>query len=332
MSDARAEAVAAGLREAGEAGVVTRVEQLSGGWSRHSYIAHTDTDDRSYIVRVKPPGGLLDTDLVAEFAVYDALRSSGVAIPAVYYLDESEDNPFGGPYFVMERSNGEAPNTFRKPDRELLAENWRSSRSIATDMVENLARLHMVPAETLAGAVPRLDFAAVVAQWRGVYEENRITRDPVTEEAFAWLADRVPADDWTGVVHGDYRAGNALVADGRVTAVLDWELAYVGDVRFDLGYLALERLAGKHLQPVSDLMAAFAEREWFHQRYEELTGRSIDPEVIRTFSVLGIMMLLATTYLGIRMHAEGRTTDFRMAWNRFGSPGLRQDLAALMGW
>jgi len=332
MSD-KADALAAGLRSVGELGEreqIDAVVQLSGGWSRHSYEARAG--DRSYIVRVKPPGGLLDTDLVAEYAIYDGLQDSGVAIPRVYFLDGADDTPFGGPYFVMGRVNGRAANTFRVSDRQWLEENWRDSRSIATDVAANLATLHGVDAEHLADAIPRLGYDEVVARWQAVYEEKHITRDPITEEAFVWLAERVPADTWTGLVHGDYRVGNALVEDGRVTAVLDWELAYIGDVRFDLGYLALDRVAGKHLRPVTPLLNAIADKEWFLAEYERLTGKPVDREVVRTFSVLGVMMLLATTYLGIWMHVHGRTDDFRMAWNRFGSPGLRQDLTHLLDW
>jgi aminoglycoside phosphotransferase (APT) family kinase protein len=157
-------------------------------------------------------------------------------------------------------------------------------------------------------------------------------RDPVTEEAFHWLRERVPSDSWTGVVHGDYRIGNALVDQGRVSALLDWELAYIGDVRFDLGYLSLERLAGKHLRPRTTLMNAIAEQGWFLDEYSRLTGRPVDRDVVRTFSVLGIMMLLATHYQGIWMYANGYSTDFRLAWNRFGVIGLRQDLTRLMEW
>src|SRR5215217_1218819 len=314
MSD-KADALAAGLRSVGELGEreqIDAVVQLSGGWSRHSYEARAG--DRSYIVRVKPPGGLLDTDLVAEYAIYDGLQDSGVAIPRVYFLDGADDTPFGGPYFVMDRVNGRAANTFRVSDRQWLEENWRDSRSIATDVAANLATLHGVDAEHLADAIPRLGYDEVVARWQAVYEEKHITRDPITEEAFVWLAERVPADTWTGLVHGDYRVGNALVEDGRVTAVLDWELAYIGDVRFDLGYLALDRVAGKHLRPVTPLLNAIADKEWFLAEYERLTGKPVDREVVRTFSVLGVMMLLATTYLGIWMHVHGRTDDFRMAW------------------
>jgi aminoglycoside phosphotransferase (APT) family kinase protein len=183
-----------------------------------------------------------------------------------------------------------------------------------------------------AGTVPELGFLDVVGRWQTVYEEKHLVRDPVTEEGFRWLRERVPHDEHRGIVHGDYRIGNALVDGGRLTALLDWELAYVGDVRFDLGYLALERLAGKHLRPVTPLLNAFADEEWFLDEYGRLTGLPVDREVVRTFSVLGIMMLLSTHYMGIWMYAQGRSNDFRLAWNRFGAIGLRQDLTRLMEW
>jgi aminoglycoside phosphotransferase (APT) family kinase protein len=154
----------------------------------------------------------------------------------------------------------------------------------------------------------------------------------VSEEAFRWLRSRVPRDEQRGVVHGDYRIGNALVENGHVTALLDWELAYIGDVRFDLGYLALERLAGKHLRPATHLLNGFADADWFFDEYARLTGRPVDRDVVRTFSVLGIMMLLATHYMGIWMYAHGESKDFRLVWNRFGVIGLRQDLTRLMAW
>jgi aminoglycoside phosphotransferase (APT) family kinase protein len=334
------QAVTAGLRAAGELGAgdrITEVAQLSGGWSRHSFIAQAELasgDRRRYIVRAEAPGGVLETDIAAEYALYDALDGDdAIATPSVYYFDPTRENPFGNRFMVMEAMPGTAANAFRRPDRQWLEDDWNGPRGIARDMVDNLVRLHQFPAERLpTDVVPRLGFLDVVDRWQAVYDERRLVRDPVTEEAFAWLRSRVPADTQTGVVHGDYRIGNALVDQGRVTAVLDWELAYVGDVRFDLGYMALERLAGKHLRPVTGLLNAFADKEWFFEQYTRQIGRPVDPEVVRTFSVLAIMMLLATHYMGIWMYTNGRSKDFRFAWNRFGVVGLRQDLTQLMGW
>ncbi len=336
----RAQAVTDRLRAAGELGAgdrITEVAQLSGGWSRHSFIAHAERASgkpQQYVVRAEAPGGVLETDIAAEYALYHALDGEDdIVTPSVYYFDPTGENPFGNRFMVMEAMSGKAANAFRRPDRQWLEEDWNGPRGIARDMLDNLARLHRFPVDRLpADVVPRLDFLDVVDRWQAVYDERHLVRDPVTEEAFAWLRSRVPGEPQTGVVHGDYRVGNALVHEGRVTAVLDWELAYVGDVRFDLGYLALERLAGKHLRPVTTLLNAFADRDWFFEGYGRLTGRPVDPEVVRTFSVLAITMLLATHYMGIWMYSNGRSKDFRLAWNRFGVVGLRQDLTQLMEW
>jgi aminoglycoside phosphotransferase (APT) family kinase protein len=339
-SQDRCDAVTAALRGAAELDDgerIVAVTQLSGGWSRHSFVAKAAlaTDDaRLYIVRVEAPGGVLETDIATEYALYRELNGeAGIKTPRVHSFDPTTDNPFGHRYMIMEHVNGRAPNTFRRSDREWLAEDWIGERRIAQDMVENLARLHRLGVDRLPpGTVPELDFLDVVDRWQAVYEARRLVRDPVTEEGFEWLRSHVPSDAHRGIVHGDFRIGNALVEDGHLTAILDWELAYVGDIRFDLGYLALERLAGKHLRPVTSLFNAFAESEWFFSEYGRLTGLPVDREVVRTFSVLGVMMLLSTHYTGVWMYANGRSTDFRLAWNRFGAVGLRQDLTSLMEW
>lgn len=337
-STERSLAVTTALRGCGELGphdAVAGLEQLPGGWSRHSFLAHTSAasgEERRYIVRVKPSGALLDTDLALEYRVYAALEDVPVPTPQAYALVEDAQTPFGGPFIVMQHIAGVAPNMYSREDQARLADDWRGSRGIAGDMAENLARIHGVARERLPREVPALDFLDVVARWRDVYQEKHLIRDPVIEEAFDWVHARVPNDSWPGLVHGDYRIGNTLVADGRVRAILDWELAYCGDVRFDLGYLALARAAGKHLRARSPLMGTFAEQQWFMDRYGQLTERSVDEEVLRTFQMLGIMMLLATQFTAVWMYSRGLTSDFRMAWSRFSFAGLRQDMIRLMQW
>jgi aminoglycoside phosphotransferase (APT) family kinase protein len=332
------EAVAAALRDVGQlrdGDRVTGLTQLTGGWSRLTHIADVrcaDGSARRYVVRVRPAGALLDTDLGLEYRLYGALSSVAVPTPEAYVYVDDDDTPLGGSFIVMEHVEGTAPHTYDRGWHRRLADDFAGGRGLADDMVENLATIHSVDRASLPDGLPELGFADVVARWREVYEQRRLIRDPVIEEAFAWVAQREPAQAWTGLVHGDYRLGNTLIHEMRVAAILDWELAYLGDVRFDLGYLAMARAAAKHLTARTPLMATFADQEWFMDRYAQLTGHAVSAEDLSTFEMLGIMMLLATQLTAAWMYAHGKTTDVRMAWSRFSFAGLRQDMTRLMGW
>jgi aminoglycoside phosphotransferase (APT) family kinase protein len=333
------QAVAAALRDAGvlTAGDrVTGLEQLTGGWSRLTHIADvrlTDGTTRRFIVRVRPAGALLDSDLALEYRLYRALADVAVPTPEAYIYVADEQTPLGGPFIVMEHIAGTAPHTYDRDWHPRLADDFAGERRLASAMVENLATIHSVDRAALPDGLPELGFDDVVARWREVYEQQRLIRDPVIEEAFAWVSERAPAQPWTGLVHGDYRLGNTLIQDDMgVGAILDWELTYIGDVRFDLGYLTMARSAGKHLTARTPLMATFADQEWFMERYGQLTGEAISADDLTTFTMVATMMILATQLRATWMYAHGRTTDVRMAWSRFSFAGLRQDMTRLMDW
>jgi aminoglycoside phosphotransferase (APT) family kinase protein len=324
-----------GARELGDTERVESCEQLEGGWSRFSHVAvvrGADTGERRYVVRVKAPHGLFDTDIVAEYNVFVGLQELRLPTPRVLGLYETADNPFGGQLFVMEFLRGSAVNVWRARDHALLRADWDGPRGIATDVVASAARIHSISRAQAPPGVPHITYTEQIERWHATYREAGFNRDPVLEEAFLWLRDNVPDGGRQGLVHGDFRIGNMLVDSGRVTAILDWELAYMGDVRFDLGYMATDYIAGKHLRPKTDLLGAVAEREWFFAEYERRTGARLDRHAVRAFSVLGLVSLMAMTYKGLRRYADGRNPDFRRAWARFGLPGMRQELTELMQW
>jgi aminoglycoside phosphotransferase (APT) family kinase protein len=310
----------------------TGLTQLEGGWSRQAHVLATIDQEgagREFVIRVKPPGALLDTDLRQEFEVYRLLAARGIAVPVVYAY-EAGDNAFGGPFFVMDRAPGSSPNVWRGRDRRELEANWEGGGSLAEDLLDSLVRIHAVPAGDAPPVLPRRDFEAAVSHWEEVQDSMKLVRDPIVEDAYAWLRDRPPDPCEAALVHGDYRIGNCLNEDGRITAILDWELSYVGDPRYDLGYISLEYEAGRFTKPGSRLLGSIAEREWFMAEYERRSGRPVDPEVVRTYAVLADLMLTAILTTGIRMYVDGRSDDIRMVWTRFALASLRQELTALM--
>ncbi|BBG01330.1 MULTISPECIES: phosphotransferase family protein [Pseudonocardia] len=319
----------------GEAGIDTAgdwdLTQLAGGFSRHTHLLSDRSSGRAYVVRVKPPGGLLDTDLGREYEIYAAAGRAGLPVPAVHGF-RAGDSALGGPFFVMDRSPGRSPLVWRPKDRAELEENWHSRRSVATDLVRTLAAMHDIPAADLAFLGPPVGFAELVGRWRATHRDNVDVADPIVDEAYEWVLSRDPGPCTPGLVHADFRIGNVLLDDGRVTAVIDWELAHLGDPLFDLGYLAMPYYAGKFTGGGSSLVGGFAEAEWLAEMYATLRGVEVDPETVRTYTVLGTLSLIAIIGIGLRQFASGNTTDPRMAWNRFVLPDLRQDMIRLMGW
>ncbi len=328
------------MRSAGSLGDrarVTSLTQLEGGFSRHSWVARVEDPDqpeageRAYVVRVKPHGSVLETSIEQEFRTYEVLADEPLPTPRVHGF-EPVDSPFGGPFFVMDMLPGKSVNVWRRRDRELLEADWSGDRGLAEDFVRYLAAIHAVGADRLDGLVEARDFRQAVEHWQDIWESVRLLRDPVIDEAYAWVLDREPPPVEPCLVHSDYRIGNCLMQDGRLTGVLDWELSFVGDPRFDLGYMSLDYHAGKFTSPGSQLLASVADHDWFYDRYEQLTGQPVDREAVRTFAALGALMLFAIMSTGIKVYADNRSTDVRMVWARFTFPGIRQDLAGLMGW
>jgi aminoglycoside phosphotransferase (APT) family kinase protein len=339
IDPAKAAAALETLRRAQAAGPRAKVvglTQMEGGWSRHTYAIDIDDPDREglarYIGRVRPEDSVLDTDLGQEFEIYKVLEGEPVPAPRVHGYEPSADTPFGGPYFLMERVAGEGLNVWRRPDRELLEADWAGGRGIAEDFVDGMAAIHAVDPKKLEGVVVARDFRATVARWRDIYEDIRLVPDPVVEEAYAWLLDNEPEPVAPRLVHGDYRIGNCLVDAGRMTGVLDWELASIGDPRFDLGYMALRYSGGRFITGGSELTGAVAERGWLERRYQAATGEPTDRAVVDLYAALGALMLFSIMGTGLALYDAGKSTDIRAAWSRFVFPGLRADVAELMGW
>lgn len=187
----------------------------------------------SLVVRRDPAASLIDTSRAAEFHALARAHAAGVPAPEPLLLDP-EGSRLGTPGFLMrEVAGGRAPGLF-EPDP------YGASRAATgQQMFEAIGRLHaLVPDSADRAALPAQDTAARLAHWKAEIDKNARRPEPVAQAAIRWLEANIPPPSGPpAIVHGDFRSGNVLVGeDGSVLALLDWEMAHLGDPIEDLAW------------------------------------------------------------------------------------------------
>lgn len=223
------------------------VRQFRGGQSNPTYLLEASSGH--YVLRRKPPGKLLPSAHAVdrEYRVISALYAQGFPVPRPYLLCEDED-VIGTVFYVMERVSG---RVFWEPYLPDLQP--RDRASIYQSMNEAIARLHATDITTAGLAdfgKPEGYVARQIRRWSQQYQASRTDDVPEMERLMEWLPDAVPDQTGTAIVHGDYRLDNLIIArdEPRVVAVLDWELATLGDPVGDFTY----HLMTWHMPPAPD--------------------------------------------------------------------------------
>ena len=217
---------------------------IAGGRSNLTYAV--DGAARPLIVRRPPLGHVLSSahDMRREHRVISALATSPVPVPvAVDLVDDTEAGEVTGTlFFVMERSPG---RVLSRPAHN-VGFTPAALSGLSLDLVRHLADLHSVDPR----AVGLDDFgrpdgflARQLTTWRRQLDASRSRETPELDRLQAALEADVPETARTSIVHGDYRLDNALVVgagdEAHVSAILDWEMATLGDPLVDVGMFAM---------------------------------------------------------------------------------------------
>jgi aminoglycoside phosphotransferase (APT) family kinase protein len=253
-------------------------ELVSGGRSNLTYRV-TGATGATYALRRPPTGGVLSTahDVSREWRFISAMAPTAVPVPApVAYCADSAVT--GAEFYVMGfveglvLADGDAGLT--------LAPEARASA--AWQLVDVLVALQALdPVEVGLGDMVRKTgyVERQLRRWHAQVHATDPPETPLLDEVHDLLARRIPAQA-SGIVHGDYRAGNvAFGPDGAIRAVFDWELATSVDPVADLGWLASTwQDPGEPLPPTTpgpSTVAGFPARAQLVQRYARLSGRDV---------------------------------------------------------
>lgn len=216
-------------------------ELISGGKSNLTFTL-TNRLGHELILRRPPTGELLPSahDMEREARVQRGLACT--AIPVAPVLLQDNGDLIGIQCYVMEKVEG---HIIRGELPVGYADEPAQREAMAHVFIDTLADLHGVDADAVglgdygrpAGFMQRQ-----VRRWGGQWEASKTHPVAEIEELGALLAQRIPQQHRSGIVHGDYRADNVIYHPddpGQITAVLDWELSTLGDPLTDLGQLML---------------------------------------------------------------------------------------------
>jgi aminoglycoside phosphotransferase (APT) family kinase protein len=302
---------------------------IAGGRSNLTYAL--DDGAHRWVLRRPPLGHVLATahDMAREFRVISALHASdgGVPVPQPVLLCDS-DSPLGAPFYVMQRVDGVV---LRGRD-DLLSVPLNAREKVSERLVDTLAALHAVEPERVGLADfgrPEGFLERQVRRWGSQLDASRSRDVAGIDDLREALAARLPATQRTAVVHGDYRLDNLIVSpeSWELAAVLDWEMATLGDPLTDLGLLLVYWGNGStrssSLGPVADTpssVGAYPSGEQLAQRYADATGA--DLSALPWYVAFGYFKL-AVILEGIHFrYTQGQTVG--SGFDRIGAvvPGL----------
>jgi aminoglycoside phosphotransferase (APT) family kinase protein len=263
------------------------LERLTGGASQETYrvVVETEAGDRRLAMRRAPGGTKQPTahggpGLRVEAKLFQAARAAGVPEPEIIHVFEDRDGLGEG--FLMEWLDGETLGP-----RIVRGEEFAAIRPrLAHQCGEILARIHSIDvrATGLDQLLKHQDTAAFV---RGMWNQYQAyeTPQPMIDYAARWLLENLPPPSEPKLVHNDFRNGNLMMSPQRgVVAVLDWEVAHIGDPTRDLGWLCTNswRFGESHLPvggfgEIGDLLAG----------YEAVSGRRVEPAHLKFWITFG---------------------------------------------
>lgn len=310
------------------------LQRLSGGAIQENWALDVAIDDgdwrgnHQWVVRSDAPSAVaVSLDRAQEFQVLQAAFEAGVRAPEPLWLCRDRDL-IGAEFFIMRRAEGVGTGHRLTGESDLVPDR----KGLVRELGENLARLH-----TIRPPRPELDFLpdpgrrspalAVIADYRR-HLDALPQPQPVLEWGLRWCELNAPEQESVCLIHRDYRTGNYLVHDGRLTAILDWEFAAWGNPDEDVGWFlarcwrfkAPEREAG-----------GIGDANDFLDAYRAAANRNVSAAAVRYWQVMAHVRWAIVALQQAERHLSGEEASLELALTGRIPATLYPEILALTG-
>lgn len=331
------------LREMGVVDAkVSDFRRLAGGASKEQFcfrLAAPGRDEEQFVLRMDPTDGVLETSREREYEILEVARDV-VPVPVPRWLDP-DGRWLGAPAmittFVVGTTKPSAGGAGVSGLGTGFTPEWR--RTLAPQFMDMLSAIHRIDIRDprlahfeVPDADPQQAARFRVNLWARVWRESAAAPNPLFAVVESWLRANLPAADELVLVHGDFRTGNYLFdeASGEITAILDWELAHIGDFHEDLAWSLVE-IFGARDEQGQYLCSNLMREEEFIERYESATGRSVNRRTLRYYRILLAWSVVAMASNGLSAAANHHNhQDILLTWLSMVTPPLLDEISRLM--
>lgn len=275
---------------------VSGVRRLGGGASKEQFfftLADQGVEEQ-FLLRMDPRSAITETDRAREFVLIDAMQGR-VPVPEPVWIDNDARHFPQAAAILRVVSGVTKPSdagikvsglgTWLGPDLR---------GKIKDQFLDYLVEIHRydfranpLPGFEVPDADPKQAARWAYNYWRDLWEVDEGEPRPIMSLATQWLADNMPDTADLVMLHGDYRTGNYLFdeASGAITALLDWELARIGDYHEDIGWVLME-IFGSFDEAGTFRASDLFEREEFITEYERRSGRTVNRDTLHYYDVM----------------------------------------------
>lgn len=294
---------------------VVHIDRMADGHAGHTFgldLRTAEGDLNRYILKMGPPGVPRrgSTDIVRQAPLLAALHADGLAVPDICWASAGEEE-LGAPFIVMSRLPGRTiiiwePDPSFLDGSIFLPDLWIAGASI-------LAQIHKVRHDVI---LPDWEHPTILSaeldRWTALtrHSEGSEWQDILLTLATT-LRETMPAEEPVGLVHGDFQPGNILFDKGRITGVIDWDLAAIGPQGIDVGwYLMMADATCWHAdwRPVTS-----APRQALLDAYASAGGPALSH--VEWYESFAHFRFCAIAGLNIKLHRTGRRND--PMWEKF---------------
>ena len=323
---------------------ISALARMTGGASKEQFaftLSHAGAAaPERLVLRMDPWMGIVETCRGREAQLLAAFAGV-VPVPPLRFVDADGDY-LGQPGLITCMVPGNTAPT----DIEAKAvtgvgirfEHWIAK--LAPQFIDNLARIHAFDWRTAKLSyfdAPQAGTSQAALRqvnwWARVWQQDCEEADPLVTLVERWLRENAPVCAQPVVVHGDYRIGNFMFVEpsGEFSAVLDWELAHLGDFHEDLAW-CVQRLFGTPRADGEWLICGLLPRAEFFTRYAQATGMALDLDTIRYYEILNAWKcIIINNGSACRAAQMGQShQDLVLTWMAFGSAVFMDQLNELM--